>query len=98
MPALKPAELKMADCFTPKELAAKLNMSLKWVVKMTQAHRMPGQIKIGRLWRYRRVDVEKRLLAGDFLLEGDMTQKPDHVTFSPAPASAPIANRSKQWV
>ncbi len=69
MPVLNPSETELADCFTPKELAAKLNMSLKWVVKMTQAHRMPGQIKIGRLWRYRRADVEKRLLAGDFLLE-----------------------------
>jgi excisionase family DNA binding protein len=57
------------EFLTPQEVAGKLNMSLKWVTKQTQARRMPGQIKIGRLWRYRRTDVEKRLLAGSFLLE-----------------------------
>ena len=57
------------DFLTPQEVASKLGMSVKWVTKQTQARRMPGQIKVGRLWRYRRTDVEKRLLAGSFLLE-----------------------------
>ncbi|MFC1584630.1 helix-turn-helix transcriptional regulator [Fibrobacterota bacterium] len=50
------------------ELAHKLNMSLKWVVKHTQTRRIPGQIKVGRLWRYRKQDIEKALLKGQFLL------------------------------
>ena len=61
--------MEKQEVMTPKDLAEKLAMSLKWVVKQTQARRVPGQIKIGRLWRYRRAEVEKRLLAGQFLLE-----------------------------
>ena len=65
--------IKIPTCspeyFTPNELAALLNMSLKWVVKYTQLRRIPGQIKIGRLWRYRRTEVQMRLLSGTFLLD-----------------------------
>jgi excisionase family DNA binding protein len=57
-----------SEYLTPQELAIMLNMSLKWVVKHTQFHRIPGQIKMGRLWRYRRSEVEMRLLSGKFLL------------------------------
>ena len=62
-------EQNSSDFFTPKELALKLNMSLKWVITQTQARRIPGQTKIGRLWRYRKTDVEKRLLSEEFLLK-----------------------------
>ena len=62
-------ETQQSEYLTPGQLAAKLNMSLKWVVKHTQARRIPGQTKFGRLWRYRRVEVEKRLLSGTFLKE-----------------------------
>jgi excisionase family DNA binding protein len=59
-----------ADYLTPQELAAKLSMSLKWVTKYTQARKIPGQVKIGRLWRYNRAEIEKRLLSGnEFLLQ-----------------------------
>jgi predicted DNA-binding transcriptional regulator AlpA len=57
------------EFLTPQELAAKLNMSVKWVTKQTQARAIPGQTKIGRLWRYRTAEVEKRLLSGKFLIE-----------------------------
>lgn len=60
---------KPSDFLKPKELADKIGMSLKWVTAQTQARRVPGQIKIGRLWRYRLTEVEKRLLAGQFLHE-----------------------------
>jgi hypothetical protein len=58
--------VKQSDYLTPEELAHKLNMSLKWVEKQTQAHKVPGQTKIGRLWRYRLGEVEKQLLTGKF--------------------------------
>ena len=55
---------------TPRQMANILNMSLKWVVKQTQERRMPGQTKIGRLWRYHISEVEDRLNAGgQFLLD-----------------------------
>ena len=61
---------EMTDFLTPKELSRKLNMSLKWVEKQTQARRIPGQVKMGRLWRYKIKEVEKRLLSGkEFLLK-----------------------------
>ncbi len=66
---MNPTPQTLPDFYTAEELATKLNMSLKWVVTHTQARRIPGQIKMGRLWRYRRADVEKRLVAGKFLLD-----------------------------
>jgi len=58
----------ISDFLTPRELALKLGMSLKWIVAQTQARRIPGQTKMGHAWRYRRTEVEKRLLSGEFLL------------------------------
>ena len=58
-----------SDYFTPEELALKINMSIKFIQTNTQLRKIPGQTKIGRLWRYRRSEVEKRLLNGQFLLE-----------------------------
>lgn len=59
-----------SDFFTPRELARKLNMSLKWVIKQTQQRRIKGQQKFGHSWRYRKIDVEKRLLGNtQFLLD-----------------------------
>ena len=57
------------EFLTPRQLAVRVNMSQKWVVKRTQERVVPGQIKIGRLWRYRRSDVEKHLKGGTFLLD-----------------------------
>ena len=59
-----------SDYFTPEELALKINMSVKFIQTNTQLRKIPGQTKIGRLWRYRRSEVEKRLLLGSeqFLL------------------------------
>ena len=54
---------------TPKELAERLHMSIKWVEKHTQEHRIPGQIKVGRLWRYEWLEVQKRIISGQVLVE-----------------------------
>ena len=60
-----------SEFFTPRELAAFLGMSQKWVVKHTQSRRIPGQVQFGRSWRYRKADVESHLNSGapQFLLE-----------------------------
>jgi hypothetical protein len=58
-----------SDFISPKQLATRLSMSLKWVEKQTQARRMPGQVKMGRVWRYHWVEVQKRMLTGQLLLE-----------------------------
>jgi excisionase family DNA binding protein len=64
------------EYYTPQQLAQKLNMSLKFIEKHTQARRIPGQTKVGRMWRYNRIAVEKRLLSGNnFLLDRDNPQR-----------------------
>jgi excisionase family DNA binding protein len=62
-------EKKESEYFTPDELATYLKMSKKFIEKHIGTHRLPGAIKIGRSWRFRRADVEKRLTGGSFLLE-----------------------------
>jgi hypothetical protein len=56
------------EFFTAPELAAKLNVSLKSVVNWTQARRLPV-IKMGRVNRYPRIEIEKRLLSGQLLID-----------------------------
>ncbi len=56
------------EYYTPEELALKLNVSLKSIRTWTQNRRIPGQVKIGRIWRYRKCDIEKQLLTKDSLL------------------------------
>jgi excisionase family DNA binding protein len=54
------------EYLTGKQLATKLNVSVKAVVKWTAARRIPA-CKMGRLWRYPRIEIEKRLLSGSLL-------------------------------
>lgn len=54
---------------SPEQLANKLNMSIKWVEKHTQEHRIPGQVKVGRVWRYNWIEVQKRMISGQVLLD-----------------------------
>jgi hypothetical protein len=56
------------DFLTALELAVKLNVSLKSIINWTQAHRLPI-IKMGRINRYPRIEIEKRLLSGSLLLD-----------------------------
>ena len=57
------------EFFTPDELAVKLSMSRKFIEKHIGSRRLPGMIRIGRHWRFRRVEVERQLSTGSFLLE-----------------------------
>lgn len=63
-----PGETRAPEYLTPQALAAMMSVSLKFIIKQTQARRIPGQIKVGRIWRYKRSEVEKRVLSGHFLL------------------------------
>ena len=59
----------MFELISPKQLADRLHISLKWVEKHTQERRIPGQVKVGRVWRYDWMEVQKRMLSGQVLLE-----------------------------
>lgn len=61
--------MEKPDLYTPKELASRLNVSLKFIQSQTQAQRVPGQVKVGRLWRYNRAEVEKAVLMGGQFLK-----------------------------
>ena len=54
------------EYLTPRQLAGKVNVSLKAVVKWTAARRIPC-VKVGYHWRYPSVEINKRLLSGHLL-------------------------------
>lgn len=56
------------EFLTLNELAEYLNISKKFIIKHTANRRLPG-IKMGRIWRYRKKEIEKRLLSGKLLLD-----------------------------
>lgn len=56
------------EYLTPEELAQKVNMSIKFVHKHIGTMRLPGMVRMGRHWRFRRADVEKQLAKGSLLL------------------------------
>ena len=51
-----------------RQLAEKLNVSPKSVTNWTQARRLPA-VKMGRVWRYPKLEIEKRLLGGKLLFD-----------------------------
>lgn len=57
------------EFLTVKELAAYLNCSEKFIRKHIESRRLPGMVKIGRIYRFRKSDVQKRLLSGQLLLD-----------------------------
>jgi hypothetical protein len=56
------------EYLTPRQLAGKVNVSLKAVTKWTAARRLPC-CKMGRVWRYPVREIEKRLLSGNLLYD-----------------------------
>lgn len=55
------------EYYTAKELAGKMNVSLKSIQKWTMTRKLPGAIKAGRVWRYSAIAIEKALLSGKLL-------------------------------
>jgi len=68
-----------SDYLSPKELAIKLNVPLRTIETWTQARRVPGQVKLGRLWRYRKSEVEKAQFRGQLLLEKPKKQPLENI-------------------
>jgi excisionase family DNA binding protein len=57
------------EFLTPDELAQYLKMSRKFIEKHIATRRLPGIVRIGRHWRFRRSEVDKRLSTGSLLLD-----------------------------
>jgi excisionase family DNA binding protein len=62
----KAKENETAEFYTPEELAALLRIPLRTLEKWTQQRRLPV-VKVGRLNRFPRVEIQKRLLRGNLL-------------------------------
>lgn len=56
------------EYFSPGELAEYLNVSKKFIDKHIATKRLPGAVRVGRLWRFKKIDIEKRLAIGELLL------------------------------
>jgi excisionase family DNA binding protein len=54
------------EFYTPEELAALLRIPIRTLEKWTQQRRLPV-VKVGRLNRFPRVEIQKRLLNGNLL-------------------------------
>lgn len=54
------------EYMTARQLAGKINCSIKAVQKWTAQRRIPC-VKIGYHWRYPVVDINKRLLSGQLV-------------------------------
>jgi len=61
-------EMAQPEFFDTKGLARYLSVSPKSVIKWRDKKRIPGAVKCGRVWRFRRAEIEKRLLSGELLL------------------------------
>jgi hypothetical protein len=49
-------------CYTTESLAIRLNVSKKFIVSHRRC--ISGAMKIGRIWRFDKAAVEKKLLSG----------------------------------
>lgn len=56
---------RKCDFYTPQELADKLNMSIKFI--NSNSYKILGRTKMGRMIRYRKIDIEKALIRGKLL-------------------------------
>ncbi len=54
------------EYFSTESLARHIEVSKKSIEKWRDERRIPGAVRVGRVWRFRRVDVERQLLTGQF--------------------------------
>jgi excisionase family DNA binding protein len=54
--------------FTVETLAAYLDLPVRTIRKWAMARRLPGMVRAGKLWRFRRADIERAALSGTLLL------------------------------
>jgi hypothetical protein len=66
----KPGATGEPEYLTGKQLAVKLNISIKAIQAWTAKRRIPGAVKIGYHWRYSATEISKHLLSGQLLLQG----------------------------
>jgi excisionase family DNA binding protein len=63
------------EFMTTEELAQYLNFSVKSIEKHRVTGRIPGAVRVGRVWRFSRAEVNKRILSGSLLLPEDCASR-----------------------
>lgn len=56
-----------SEFFNAKELAEYLGCSMGFIRKHIESGRLPGMVRAGRFIKFRKTDIEKRLLSGQLL-------------------------------
>ena len=59
----------MNELITPKELANRIGMSIKFIRSHITDRRLPGMVKCGRFWRFDMREIEKAINNGKLLLD-----------------------------
>jgi excisionase family DNA binding protein len=62
--------IKQNELLTADELAKMLKVSRRFIEVNTGKGLIPGQVKVGRLWRYRKAIIQRALIGGQFLIKG----------------------------
>ncbi len=63
-------DMGLPSLLTPDEVAARINISRKFIITHAERGDFPGAVKCGyRTWRFSPVEIEKRLLTGKLLLD-----------------------------
>ncbi len=57
-----------AEYLTPADLAERFRIPLKTVREHVYNRRIPGALKVGGSWRFRRQAIEKAIASGQLLL------------------------------
>jgi len=58
-----------SEYLTSTQLAEMLNVSKRFIVKHRCTGKIPGVVKIGSVYRFKRSAIEKRMFTGQLLLE-----------------------------
>jgi excisionase family DNA binding protein len=60
--------MEKEEYLSTDQLRLYCNVSRKFVEDHCADRRLPGMVKVGRLWRFNRREVDKRLQSGELLL------------------------------
>ncbi len=66
-PLAAPSEQE-PEFYTPHELASLVRVGVRWIEKQIPKRLLPGMIKVGHYWRFRKSEVDRQLLTGSLLL------------------------------
>ena len=58
-----------SEYYNTKEVADRLGIALKTVQDWAKQNKIPGQIRMGHFWQFKKTEIDKALLRDSFLDE-----------------------------